>query len=349
MTAAERDREQQIVVVDAAVAIVIERREILDQLDAALLEHAKVEQRVDAFDRAADSKRVRPTDERRVLGNLQAGLIRLLRHPERRTVLNARKRVLRERRHRLRVVVVRADAHLQVVDSRRSAARPRTEHAVVTVLCGLPLRLGPDRPLYGTGGRVGGLLAGIAHHEPVGTNADIAPQEPEPIVERRRREGCRDSSRRRVTPADQHRAILVAEFTRGKPERLVAHKRPANGAGHLLPIEWLRRRCLVERRGARRPGVLACEQRRAAAQRLLPERVTTLMADDADRPSSAPNRLVAIWNSCTASIGRFMSGPPTTSSLLSCASMLMLPPRPSWPADEISTLLVFVGSKVGVG
>ena len=47
----------------------------------------------------------------------------------------------------------------------------------------------------------------------------------------------------------------------------------------------------------------------------------TLMADAAERPRSAPNRFVAIWNSCTASIGRFSSGPPTTSSLLSCPSI----------------------------
>jgi hypothetical protein len=53
-----------------------------------------------------------------------------------------------------------------------------------------------------------------------------------------------------------------------------------------------------------------------------------LMTDEAERPRSAPKRLVAIWNSCTASIGKFSSGPPTTSSLLSCPSMAMLPPRP---------------------
>ena len=85
------------------------------------------------------------------------------------------------------------------------------------------------------------------------------------------------------------------------------------------------------------------------AATFVPERVTTLITDDAERPRSAPNRFVAIWNSCTASIGRFSSGPPTTSSLLSWPSMVMLPPRPICPADAMSTLLVLVGSKIGVG
>ena len=80
-----------------------------------------------------------------------------------------------------------------------------------------------------------------------------------------------------------------------------------------------------------------------------PERVTTLMTDPAERPSSAEKRLVAIWNSCTLSCATFSSGPPTTSSLLSMPSMVTLPPRPNWPADEISTELVLVGSKFGAG
>ena len=83
--------------------------------------------------------------------------------------------------------------------------------------------------------------------------------------------------------------------------------------------------------------------------RIGPDRVTTLMTDEAERPRSAPKRFVAIWNSCTASMGRFSSGPPTTSSLLAWPSIVMLPPRPNWPADDTSTLLVLVGSNVGCG
>ena len=58
---------------------------------------------------------------------------------------------------------------------------------------------------------------------------------------------------------------------------------------------------------------------------------------------------MAIWNSWMASWGRFCKGPPTTSSLLSAPSRVTLPPRPSWPAEETTTELVFVGSKFGAG
>ena len=80
-----------------------------------------------------------------------------------------------------------------------------------------------------------------------------------------------------------------------------------------------------------------------------PLRVTTFTAEAAERPCSAEKRFVAIWNSWTASCGRLASGPPTTSSLLSCPSIVMLPPRPSWPAEEMARLFDFVGSKLGAG
>jgi hypothetical protein len=60
-----------------------------------------------------------------------------------------------------------------------------------------------------------------------------------------------------------------------------------------------------------------------------PDFVTTLIADEADRPVSAVKRFVEIWNSCTDSCVTFCSGPPTTSSLLSAPSIVMFPPRPS--------------------
>ena len=81
----------------------------------------------------------------------------------------------------------------------------------------------------------------------------------------------------------------------------------------------------------------------------LPDFVTTLITEEAERPDSAVNRFVAIWNSCTDSCVTFCSGPPTTSSLLSAPSTVMFPPRPSWPADEMTTLFDLVGSKFGAG
>ena len=62
-----------------------------------------------------------------------------------------------------------------------------------------------------------------------------------------------------------------------------------------------------QRPAARRRAGRTTRCRRA---RRCPTCVTTLMAEAADRPCSAEKRLVAIWNSCTASCGRFASGPP---------------------------------------
>ena len=45
----------------------------------------------------------------------------------------------------------------------------------------------------------------------------------------------------------------------------------------------------------------------------------------------------------------FCTAPPTTSFRRSAPSMVTLPPRLSWPADEITTVFVFVGSKFGAG
>ena len=53
MAAAERDREQQVVVVHLAVAVGVELREVLDQLDAAGAEDAQAEAGVHALDLAA--------------------------------------------------------------------------------------------------------------------------------------------------------------------------------------------------------------------------------------------------------------------------------------------------------
>ena len=54
LAAAQRHREQQVVVVHLAVAVVIEGREVLDQLDAAVAEDAEVER---ARRRAATRRR----------------------------------------------------------------------------------------------------------------------------------------------------------------------------------------------------------------------------------------------------------------------------------------------------
>src|SRR5262245_15549060 len=65
--------------------------------------------------------------------------------------------------------------------------------------------------------------------------------------------------------------------------------------------------------------------------------------EDAERPRSAEKRLVAIWNSCTASCEMFTSGPPAASSLLSAPSIMTLPVRPNCPAEEMTTVLLLEG------
>src|SRR5262245_320501 len=46
----ERDGKQQVIIIDAPVAVVIEIREILNKLDSALLKNAEIEIRIDALD-----------------------------------------------------------------------------------------------------------------------------------------------------------------------------------------------------------------------------------------------------------------------------------------------------------
>ena len=138
--------------------------------------------------------------------------------------------------------------------------------------------------------------------------------------------------------------------TAPKPNRLPFRSGPPIDAGDLLAIERRRIQAAVGR--DRRAPACASSRKNSDAEPCNaspPDRVTTLMAEPADRPRSAANRLVAIWNSCTPSWTMLSSGPPTMSSLLSMPSMVMLPPRPSCPADEMTTELVLVGSKFGAG
>ena len=135
--------------------------------------------------------------------------------------------------------------------------------------------------------------------------------------------------RRHIASPDHDAAILIAELEAPNPNSVVRDERAAERKRGLLTIER-------QDRPRRRSSVAgsACqlwsrERARRTVDGSLPERVTTLITDDAERPRSAENRLVATWNSCTASCEMFFNGPPTTSSLLSMPSMVMLPPRPN--------------------
>ncbi len=60
LAAAQRHLEQQVVVVDDAVAVAIEGGKVLEQLDPAVAEDAQIERRVDPLDLAAQLELVRP-------------------------------------------------------------------------------------------------------------------------------------------------------------------------------------------------------------------------------------------------------------------------------------------------
>src|SRR5438270_290949 len=70
--AAERDGEEEVVIVNAPVAVAVEVREVFDEFDAALLEDAEVEVGEHALDFAAEGQRVVARDVREVVGELEA-------------------------------------------------------------------------------------------------------------------------------------------------------------------------------------------------------------------------------------------------------------------------------------
>ena len=142
---AQRDREQQVVVVHPAVAVAIERGKVLDQLDAAVAEHAEVELRVHALQLAADLPLMPPAHERQRVGELPTLLGRALRHPEGGPRLDAGKGQLDTRGDRSDGVVEIAVAHAQRIDGpRRQHARPGAEHRMEAITRLLALRCRAD-------------------------------------------------------------------------------------------------------------------------------------------------------------------------------------------------------------
>ncbi len=119
LAAPQRHGKQQVVVVHLAVAVVIEPREVLNQLHAAFTEHAESEAGIHELQLAAGADRVRTQLVAEGVGQLQALLHGRLRHAERRAVLDAGKRVLRARRQRDDRVVEVAVAQAEAVDAAR--------------------------------------------------------------------------------------------------------------------------------------------------------------------------------------------------------------------------------------
>src|ERR1041385_2189346 len=114
-TAAQSNCKQQIVVVNAAVAVPIEIRKVCNQLDATLLKNFQIEIRLNALNLAAEIEHVLAAHHRERIAKLKTTLFRLLRHAERRAVLNARKRELWSNSDRQRVVAKSAEAEVELV------------------------------------------------------------------------------------------------------------------------------------------------------------------------------------------------------------------------------------------
>ena len=93
--AAQRHREQQIAIVGAAVAVVIESGEVFDELDAPLPEHVEVEARVHPLPLTSGTKRVGTGHQRHGIRQLESLLLGTLGHAERGSILQAGERELR--------------------------------------------------------------------------------------------------------------------------------------------------------------------------------------------------------------------------------------------------------------
>jgi hypothetical protein len=129
--APQRDGEQQVIVGDLAVAVAIESREVFDELDPSLAEHAQIEVRVHALDLAAEFPVVRAAHERQRVGDLPSILPGSLRYSKRRPGGQAGERELDARFYRDDIVVEAAVADAQRVDGAgREHASPGAEHAV---------------------------------------------------------------------------------------------------------------------------------------------------------------------------------------------------------------------------
>ncbi len=134
LAAAEGHRKQQVVVVHLPVAVGVELREVLHQFHTPRAKHAQPQPGVHALDLSARAQRVRTQRVAEGVGELPAALHGVLRHTERRAVLQARKGVPRPGRKGHGGVVEVAEAHAEAVHAlRREHARPCPQQRVVLV------------------------------------------------------------------------------------------------------------------------------------------------------------------------------------------------------------------------
>src|SRR6185369_4987869 len=105
--------KQQIVVINMPITITIEVRKVFDQLDTSLLKYFQIQIRLDTLNFTTNRKRMVAAEHRERVAKLEATLFRLLRHAERRAILNARKGKLWTRRDWQRVVAERTEAEVE--------------------------------------------------------------------------------------------------------------------------------------------------------------------------------------------------------------------------------------------
>src|SRR6267142_5008628 len=116
LATAQRDREEQVIIIDPAVAIAIEVRKILDHFNAACLKYPQIKIRIYALDLAAKGEGVVALDRCERVAELQAPLFGTLRDAERCAVLDAGESKLRPGIDRLNIVEESAETKIESVN-----------------------------------------------------------------------------------------------------------------------------------------------------------------------------------------------------------------------------------------
>src|SRR6267142_3104598 len=145
LAATQRDREEQVIIIDPAVASAIEVRKVFDHFNAACLKYPQIKICIYALDLAAKGEGVIALDRCERVTELQAPLFGTLWHAERCAVLDAGKRKLRPGIDRLNVVEESAETKVKTIHvARIQYARVVREERMGVVGARLSLRSGTD-------------------------------------------------------------------------------------------------------------------------------------------------------------------------------------------------------------
>ena len=267
LAAPQRHREQQVVVVDRAVAVAIERREVLDELDAPVAEDAEIELRADALHLAAELPLMRAALQRQRRRRTASAFC----------VVPCGTRN-EEPASRLGNVswtpgatgVMALSKLLKLTLNSLTARGESTRVHDASTACRrllrlLPLRRGANRAIERARRDVVLALARVAdRHVVVGRGAPVEPERAEQIVERRRRERARRSICDAVSRAPTSTPpSWLRTSTEPNANRRCRRSGPPSVNGRLLPIE---RRIAghgrVDRRRQRLPALVAQVDRR---------------------------------------------------------------------------------------